>query len=67
MTVEVAIDGGLKAVKGFDGLRIMLRQICMDYSSLPDVRTLSEDEIIWFYDGLRPMLRKRSGKADSGE
>jgi hypothetical protein len=38
----------------------MILQICMHYPGLPDPRTLSMDEIIFFYDGLRPMLRKQS-------
>jgi len=32
----------------------MLRQICRDYSSLPDPRTLTMSEIRFFYEGLRP-------------
>lgn len=35
----------------------MLYQICRDYPGLPDPRTLSVDEIVWFYEGLRPELR----------
>ena len=36
----------------------MLRQICADYSSLPDPRSLTMAEIRFFYDGLRPTLKK---------
>jgi len=36
----------------------MLRQICMDYPGLPDPRTLTMTEIEFFYDGLRPSLKK---------
>lgn len=36
----------------------MLRQICLDYSGLPDARTLTLADIRFFYDGLRPTLRK---------
>lgn len=36
----------------------MLRQICRDYSGLPDIRTLKDHEIVYFYEGLRPELRK---------
>lgn len=36
----------------------MLRQIARDYSGLPDVRTLSVAEIVFFYEGLRPELKK---------
>jgi hypothetical protein len=31
---------------------VMLRQIARDYSGLPDARTLTLDQIRWFYDGL---------------
>lgn len=36
----------------------MLRQVCRDYSGLPDPRTLTLSEIRFFYEGLRPELRK---------
>jgi hypothetical protein len=36
----------------------MLLQCCIDYSALPDPRSLTVDEIIFFYDGLRATLRK---------
>lgn len=42
----------------------MLRQICRDYSGLPDIRRLKQHEIIFFYDGLRPEL-KRATKPQS--
>lgn len=42
----------------FNVYREMLRQICADYSCLPDPRTLEMDEIEFFYDGLRPSLRE---------
>jgi len=35
----------------------MLRQICLDYSGLPDPRTLTMTEIEFFYDGLRKSLK----------
>ncbi len=35
----------------------MLRQVMTDYPGLP-FRTLSMDEILWLYDGLRVALRK---------
>jgi hypothetical protein len=40
--------------------REMLLQICRDYAGLPDPRTLSIDDILFFYDGLRPELRKHT-------
>ena len=38
----------------------MLRQIARDYPGLPDARTLTFAEIVWFYDGLRPELKKQT-------
>jgi hypothetical protein len=35
----------------------MLGQICRDYSSLPNPRTLTQSEIRFWYEGLRPELR----------
>jgi hypothetical protein len=40
----------------------MLLQICMDYPSLPDPRTLKRHEIKFFYEGLRASLKKTTGK-----
>lgn len=31
----------------------MVLQICMDYSSLPDYRTLETEDIVRFYEGIR--------------
>lgn len=36
----------------------MLLQVCRDYPGLPDPRTMTIDEIRFFYDGLRPTLEK---------
>lgn len=35
----------------------MLRQIARDYNGLPDARTLTASDILFFYDGLRAELR----------
>lgn len=35
----------------------MYLQICMSYPGLPDVRTLSLDEIEFFYEGIRGQLK----------
>lgn len=40
--------------------RHMLLQISIDYPGLPDPRTLTLAEIRFFYDGLRPSLRKHT-------
>ena len=38
----------------------MLLQIARDYAGLPDARTLSFAEIVFFYEGLRPELKKQT-------
>lgn|GEM_PF-2298617 len=43
--------------------REMLLQIARDYPGLPDARTLSIGEIVFFYDGLRPELHKHTRPA----
>jgi hypothetical protein len=40
--------------------REMTLQIARDYPGLPDVRTLTVVEVVFFYDGLRPELKKHS-------
>jgi len=41
-----------------DTYGLMLLQIARDYPGLPDVRTLTVPEIVFFYEGLRPELKK---------
>lgn len=36
----------------------MLRQVARDYAGLPDVRTLKDGEIRFFYEGLRAELHE---------
>ena len=38
--------------------REMLLQICRDYATLPDPRTLTVEEIVFFYEGSRPGLKR---------
>lgn len=40
--------------------REMLLQIARDYAGLPDARTLTLTEIVFFYEGLRPELKKHT-------
>jgi len=40
--------------------REMLLQICRDYPGLPDPRTLTMSEILFFYEGLRGELHSRT-------
>lgn len=36
----------------------MLLQIAREYSTLPDLRSITDSEIRFFYDGLRRELKK---------
>jgi hypothetical protein len=36
----------------------MMLQVARDYSGLPDLRTLAIPEIVFFYEGVRPELKK---------
>ncbi len=38
----------------------MLLQICRDYPALPDPRTLTVNEVRFFYEGLRSELEKHT-------
>lgn len=40
--------------------REMMLQCARDYAGLPDVRTLTIGEIVYFYEGLRAELRKHT-------
>lgn len=39
----------------------MLLEICRDYPGLPDPRTLSMDDIRFFFEGMRPSLKEATG------
>lgn len=41
----------------------MLLQIARDYAGLPDARTLTVPEIVFFYEGVRPELTKYTRRA----
>jgi len=45
-------------------MRHMILEICYRYPGLPDVRTLDLDEIEFFYDGIRGILRKETAPRD---
>jgi hypothetical protein len=38
----------------------MLLQCARDYPGMPDCRTLTVREIVFFYEGLRPELRRHT-------
>lgn len=46
-------------IRGVEGVAGMLKQICRDYATLPDPRSLEFHEIRFFYDGLRAELLGR--------
>lgn len=50
--------GDVQLSSALSTYRVMLLQIARDYAGLPDPRTLTVGEIVFFYDGLRPELRK---------
>lgn len=50
--------GDVRLSSGLSTYRVMLLQIARDYAGLPDVRTLTVPEIVFFYGGLRPELTK---------
>lgn len=61
--VELVRHGGEQGGFGYVAAHTeMLLQVCRDYPSLPDPRTLKAHEIRFFYDGLRREL-KESTKA----
>jgi hypothetical protein len=43
--------------------REMVLQCARDYAGLPDARTLTIGELVFFYDGLRPELHKHTRAA----
>jgi hypothetical protein len=45
--------------------REMLLQCARDYPGLPDPRTLTIGELVFFYNGLRPELHKHTRQAPS--
>ena len=50
-----------KIKNGHNALNVfkeMFLQILRDYASLPDIRTLTIKEIVFFYDGLRGELKE---------
>ena len=61
---DLVRDGEVVSVSGHaNGIHgEMFLQICKDYASLPDPRSLSIGEIRFFYAGLVPDLKYRSKK-----
>ena len=62
MTVELVRNGETVKTRGLNCILEMLLQITRDYSGLPDPRTLSFEEIKFFYEGLKPDLIKVTGQ-----
>ena len=40
--------------------RELLLQVCRDYPSIPDPRTLKGHEIVFFYEGIRSELKEHT-------
>lgn len=53
--MDAKLDGGSHTYVNVYGE--MFLQVLRDYSSLPDVRTLTATELRFLYDGLRPELK----------
>jgi len=55
----VAERGQELKVHGIKWIGTLIRQICADYNSLPDVRAMTIGEIKFFYEPLIPGLAKQ--------
>ena len=53
------MNGHEKIVHGAGGVNAQLRQICIDYASLVDIREITIDEIRFFYEPLIEGLCER--------
>lgn len=58
MTSEVVVRGELIKEKGLSAPLLKLLQCARDYAGIPDVRTMTLDEIDIFYRALIPELLK---------
>jgi len=61
------VNGRRKTVYGAGGIIAQLRQICIDYSSMVNIREITIDEIRFFYnpliEGLCERQRNKAGKS----
>ncbi len=60
MTVDLVGNGAVRRQRGLGAIQSALLQIARDYSGLPDIRTLSLSDILFYYDGLRAELVQRT-------
>lgn len=60
MTVDLVSKGRSKHCRGITAAQTALLQVARDYAGLPDVRELKLSEILFYYDGLRGELEKRT-------
>lgn len=60
MTVELVRGGRSVTCRGSTAAQSALLQIARDYASLPDIRVLKLSEILFYYDGLRDELERRT-------
>ena len=62
MTADLVREGKAVKTRGINCVLEMLLQVTRDYHGLPDPRTLSYEEIKFFYEGLKPDLIKVTGQ-----
>jgi len=58
VSADLVRNGGIVRKKGIWVYLEMLFQICRDYASLPDIRSLTSQEIRFWYSGLIPELKE---------
>jgi len=57
VTVELVRLGKTVEERGISGICEMLLQICRLYRSLPDPRSLTYQEILFYFDGIKEDLK----------
>lgn len=58
--LPIDVKSGRSSHSAVNVYREMLLQICRDYAGLPDPRTLTQNEICFFYNGLREELKRHA-------
>jgi len=62
VSADLVRNGGIVRKKGIGVYLEMIYQVCRDYASLPDIRTLTSQEIRFWYSGLIPELKEATTK-----
>ncbi len=58
--MDIVYKGEVHSVTGVGYMQAAYLQIQRDYASLPDPRTLTISEILFYYEGLKEELIKRT-------